>query len=347
MVANASRALEFLGYFLRIPLFAAVAVPALVGLYWADNAPRVIDAVIGMSTAFAVHCWGSLQNDFVDRRVDRTNVRRSTQPMASGAVQPHLALVVLVVAGVGAILATAAAPGRSPVSMALVVAILALFTYYNLFGRRVGWPPLSDAACGAATASVAPLVLLERGNWDPTILIWSCGYASLIGVLTGFFGGFRDYENDRMHGRRTTAGWLLGYRPKLDGKGFLRIRVYGLAATACALLVSPIMVAVGAMESPPGISPAVLVGTAFFIASTIAVCVALWSFPHASSERVARSTAVFIPLSLVTSSVSILAFGHVAAFSVIAVLTLLALASSRTGRGSAEVGYGTSLESSA
>ena len=345
MVASTYRALEFLGYLLRIPLFVAAAFPALVGLYWTESAPGVTNVVVGMATAFAVHCWGSVQNDLLDRQVDRTNARRSTQPIASGAVPPRFAVAVLAVAGAAAVLTTTVAPGRSPVTLALVLAILALFTYYNVLGRRVGWPPMSDAACGLATALVAPLVMLGRGGWDPAILVWTCGYALLIGTMTGFFGGFRDYENDRVHARRTTAGWLLRSRPQLDGEGFVGVRVYGLAVTACPLLFGPVMVAVGAVNSPPGVSPAVVLGTLFCLASMVAVCIALWSFPQASSERVARSTAVFLPLSFVTSSVPIIDFGHTEAFTVIAAVTFLAVAASRSGRGSAEVGYGTSLVS--
>ena len=111
---------------------------------------------------------------------------------------------------------------------------------YNIYGKRLAFPPLGDAVQGVAWSALALYGVLAAGE---PLNASAAALASLIFVyillINGVHGGVRDVENDHRRGARTTALYL-GARADGSGRVILprSFVVYGLALQTLMLVIS-------------------------------------------------------------------------------------------------------------
>jgi 4-hydroxybenzoate polyprenyltransferase len=89
---------------------------------------------------------------------------------------------------------------------------LVLLLFYDGYGKRLAFPPLSDVLQGAGWAALVFFAAASVGE-PSDATVWIAVYTALtIVLLNGVTGSVRDLTNDYRHGARTTA-IMLGARP--------------------------------------------------------------------------------------------------------------------------------------
>jgi 4-hydroxybenzoate polyprenyltransferase len=224
-----------LGFSLMLPMIGAAAVsPALTA------SQLVALAAVG----FAFHIFAYVSNDVFDLPIDRTQPLRSDSPLVRGLVPPPVALAI---ASIPVPLACLILlwTGVPPAAIAALIAAAGLMLVYNRFGKRIWFPPLSDAIQGLGWVALAlygalatgwPLKATE-GWFAATVFVY-------VLMINGLHGDLRDLANDAQHGARTTALYL-GARTTADGKLIAppRVVIYGLTLQILLLLLVVLCIA--------------------------------------------------------------------------------------------------------
>ncbi len=186
--------------------------------------------------AVAFHLFAYVLNDVVDLPLDRTEPLRADSPLVRGLVRPGPALGFALVQVPLALGLHVWLGGRTSAAAVLAAGLL-FMTAYNLYGKRLPVPPISDAVQGLGWVALALYGALMTGL-RPGVL--TAVLAALVFVyvlmINGIHGGLRDLANDRRHGARTTAIFLGG---RLDREGRLVVPVglvgYGVLLKALLL----------------------------------------------------------------------------------------------------------------
>jgi 4-hydroxybenzoate polyprenyltransferase len=202
--------------------------------------PLSISRIAGLTAiAIAFHLFAYVSNDVVDLPLDRTEPQRSDSPLVLGLIRPSVALAIALAQVPVAFAIHAALGGPSAASLALLTA-LALMLVYNIYGKRLAFPPLGDAVQGVSWSALALYGVLAAGA---LLNASAAALASLIFVcillINGVHGGVRDVENDHRRGARTTAIYL---GARADGSGSVilprSLVAYGLSLQALMLVIS-------------------------------------------------------------------------------------------------------------
>ena len=218
-----------LGFSVMLPLIGAAAVSRAL-----SGAQLVALTAVG----FAFHIFAYVSNDVFDLPIDRTQPLRADSPLVRGLVPPSLALAIALIPVPVACVIQLWAGGR-PAASAMLMVGMGLMLLYNLYGKRIWFPPLSDAVQGIAWVALALYGALATGwplrapvGWlAATIFVY-------ILMINGLHGGLRDLANDARHGARTTALYL-GARATPDGRLIAPAGVvlYGLTLEILLLLL--------------------------------------------------------------------------------------------------------------
>ncbi|MBM0278973.1 UbiA family prenyltransferase [Micromonospora tarensis] len=190
----------------RMSLVGVVLAALLLGAFSAEgHVPPAAGLggllVVGTLLHLAVY----LLNDVADRHIDRTDPRRSSFPMVTGALPMAVATAVAVAALTLSValdlLLFRVEPGR----MATLYIAAAALVGYDFTGKRCRWPVLTDLLQGLGGAAVVSYGATVAGG--PTFATWlTAAYATIyLMLVNGIHGGIRDVENDRRHGARTLA----------------------------------------------------------------------------------------------------------------------------------------------
>jgi len=216
---------EYLPFAICLPLLEAAASsrPLTIGQ---------ISGLVGIATVY--HIYTALLNDIVDLPLDRTEPGRADYPLVRGKIQPGQALVVALAQIPLAILLTLLIGGDLRAYAVLGVAFLAI-TIYNVWGKRLAFPIVTDIVQGIAFASVALYGSVIPG---PLTLLGVIVFVSVVVwmVLTNLLGGLRDLHGDLNFGVRTTP-IQFGARP--HGQvipGRVAVYAYSLQAIMIGLI---------------------------------------------------------------------------------------------------------------
>jgi 4-hydroxybenzoate polyprenyltransferase len=173
-----------------------------------------LGALLGVTLCFHVYTY--TLNDVIDLTIDRGNPARGQDLLVRGAVSARQVLLVALVQPVLTIPLTASL-GASPAAYFTLATAFALMGAYNFWGKRCGFPPVTDAIQGMAWGSLAVYGAQAIGA-APTALTWMV--AAYLAVFTlmfnGIYGPFRDLASDFAGGARTTA-IAFGARPAPAG----------------------------------------------------------------------------------------------------------------------------------
>ena len=141
----------------RFGRFSAVSFTLVVPLSGAAIAfrPLSISRIAGLTAiAIAFHLFAYVSNDVVDLPLDRTEPQRSDSPLVLGLIRPSVALAIALAQVPVAFAIHAALGGPPAASLALLTAV-ALMLVYNIYGKRLAFPPLGDAVQGVAWSAFA------------------------------------------------------------------------------------------------------------------------------------------------------------------------------------------------
>lgn len=223
------------GLFIRFPslgasvimaLFGAVSVAAVSGL-------QITGIVLG---AVAFHNFAYILNDLVDLPIDRTEPRRKQFPLVRGLVAPRSAFLfaLLQVPLVFAVTYWLGGNGRA---YAVLAAGLGCMTLYDVWGKRLFLPPLTDAAQGIGWGCLAlwAAALMPGEPTRLTVLLFVY-IALFITLINGLHGSLRDLANDYRHGVRSTAVFL-GVSPQINEIP-LGLKRYAFVLQAALIVVS-------------------------------------------------------------------------------------------------------------
>jgi 4-hydroxybenzoate polyprenyltransferase len=138
-----------LGGTLVLPLVGAGSVGATPG-------PGELAGLLAVGLGF--HVFAYVLNDVVDLPLDRTEPRRAEFPLVVGSVAPPVGLAVALGA-LAVALAIAAALDPHPRSLALLVVACAAMAAYDVSGKRLQMPPVTDLVQGIGWAGLLGWVL--------------------------------------------------------------------------------------------------------------------------------------------------------------------------------------------
>jgi 4-hydroxybenzoate polyprenyltransferase len=232
--------------FLRLHYFGFTWMLVLLG---ASTVSRNPDAwlIIGLlAVGVCVHVHGYVLNDVIDLDLDRTQNRRSKDPLVRGVIPKKAALAFALLQIPLAVLVGFYMQVGVWAWCALG-ACFALSFVYDKWGKRCAFPPLTDLiqglACGslvffglfAANPEASYAEVRERAL---PVLVYGVGFIFLI---NGIHGGLRDLWTDLTQQRRTTAIFLGGrpsWKPPGAAESSWRIVAFAFAAHTAMFLPS-------------------------------------------------------------------------------------------------------------
>jgi 4-hydroxybenzoate polyprenyltransferase len=190
--------------------FSALSFSLLLPLAGASTTSSEIGAagLAGLAAvAVAFHVFAYVLNDVVDLPLDRTEPLRADSPLVRGVVRPSRALALALVQVPVALGVHLWQGGGSAAGSALLGGI-ALMAVYDLYGKRIPFPPLSDAIQGLGWVGLAAYgALTFPGPTGRTGALLALVFVYVL-MISGVHGGLRDLANDRRRGARTTAVYL-------------------------------------------------------------------------------------------------------------------------------------------
>jgi 4-hydroxybenzoate polyprenyltransferase len=201
-----------LGLFLRFSAIGGTIALPLLGA--GTVAPRPgISRLLGMvGVGVAVHVFGYVFNDVVDLPIDRHEPRRVDFPLVRGTISPGAALAVAVIQIPVALLLTYWADASVPAYAALIASIVCL-ALYDVWGKRVIFPPLTDFVQGLGWGGLGVYgAYITAGHSSTSTTALFVYVVIMIVMANGVHGSVRDLENDFRCGVRSTA-IMLGARP--------------------------------------------------------------------------------------------------------------------------------------
>ena len=222
--------------------------------------------------AVSFHVYAFVLNDVIDLPIDRTQPRRSRDPLVRGAIRPGQALALALI--------------QPALAVALTVVAAAVASASWPFSRRI-WrhgrvQPVGQAMPGAAGHRLhsGPRLGMPgdlRGNVlgaGPNRLTWmvaAYGVGYML-FMNGVHGGLRDLANDLGHGAQTTAIFL-GARPADNGDPYVpsAAGVFVSAALAVLLAINAALL----VTNDFGYGPATMAVTSVVVAALCALSVGL------------------------------------------------------------------------
>jgi 4-hydroxybenzoate polyprenyltransferase len=230
--------------FIRFPAFAFSAMLPLLGAATISPtlAGRQIIGLIGV--AFAFHNFGYVLNDIRDLPIDRSQPSRTESPLVQGIIRPGQALFFVLLQLPLAFALTWWSGGGRLAYLCLGLGFV-LSAFYDLWGKRLPFPPLADLLQGfgwAALLLVGSAVLTNQ--FTHLTIALAMFIVFYIVLINGVHGSVRDLANDMKFGLYTTA-MLLGARPGDDAQLIIPKRLiiyaYTLQVLLLALLFLPLM----------------------------------------------------------------------------------------------------------
>src|SRR5213594_1368846 len=223
-----------LGFSVMLPLIGAAAVSRALSGWQLTGL-----AAVGL----AFHIFAYVSNDVFDLPIDRTQPLRADSPLVRGLVSPSLALAIALIPVPIACGIHLLCGGRPAASAVLIVA-MGLMLLYNLYGKRIWFPLLSDAVQALAWVALALYGTLSvNSGLEPSVGWLAAIIFVYVLMINGLHGGLRDLANDAHHGARTTALYL-GARATTDGRLVMpaALVLYGLALQILLLFLGVLCV---------------------------------------------------------------------------------------------------------
>jgi 4-hydroxybenzoate polyprenyltransferase len=224
-----------LSFSMMVPLLGAVVVSR--DLSWTHLAGVAVAAV-------AFHLFAYVSNDVIDLSLDRTEPLRAESPLVRGVIGRSTALAIALIQ-VPVLFALHAALRGPALGAVALGAALVLMLIYNIYGKRLSFPPITDAIQGTAWVALALYGgLVARGSVNASILALAALVFVYVLLVNGVHGSLRDLANDHKRGARTTAIYL-GARADASGAIVVprSVAVYGVVLQSLLLVISALAIA--------------------------------------------------------------------------------------------------------
>lgn len=237
------------GLFIRFPSLGASIIMALFGAVsvarrlpsangrlpsaMAVSGPQIAGIILG---AVAFHSFAYVLNDLVDLPIDRTEPRRKQFPLVRGLVPPRAALL-FVLLQIPLTFAITYWLGGDGQAYAVLAAGFGFMAVYDVWGKRLFLPPLTDVAQGIGWGCLAVwAAALMPGELTRLTGLLFVYLVLFITLINGLHGSLRDLANDFQHGVRSTAVYL-GVSPQRNELP-PRLKRYAFVLQATLIVVS-------------------------------------------------------------------------------------------------------------
>jgi len=201
------RAVDF-SRFTRLSVVGFTWALVLLGAYTSGLALSATRLCLLILAATAFHFFAYVSNDVIDLALDRTVSSRQADPLARGSMAPWIAAVFAGIQVPLAMLLDFSAGARGSALTAFCASFV-LMAIYNLFGKRLRWPILTDMAQGLSWGLLVVCAALTVGSSIPArTAITGASILIYITLANGIHGALRDLHGDKQFGARTTAIWL-------------------------------------------------------------------------------------------------------------------------------------------
>lgn len=198
-------------HYRRFVRWAALSFSLILPLLGAGTvAPTLmLSQILGLiGVALTFHHFGYVLNDVVDLPVDRLHPGRTRDLLVQGIIKPWQALAFALLQLPLAFLINHWLSANRFAMVVLATAFSAS-AIYNLWGKRLVYPVITDIIQGLAWAGLA-LYGVAIVNRPLTGLTWQLlGFVTLyIMLINGVHASLRDLGSDSQAGMKTTAIWL-------------------------------------------------------------------------------------------------------------------------------------------
>ncbi len=212
--------------FVRIEYFSFTAMLLLLGAAMSTTQPDAALVSSLLVLAMGFHVFAYVLNDIIDLPLDRQVKSRANDLLVRGTVSTRAASVLVALAFAAAYFAALEiaryAVAAHWVLYGVLFAAFALMALYNVYGKKISLPPLTDLTQGvswgllafiglgmgalhANQASAVALPHVDRGLLRGGALVLFAYGAGFLFLINGVHGGLRDYPTDQANAKRTTA----------------------------------------------------------------------------------------------------------------------------------------------
>jgi 4-hydroxybenzoate polyprenyltransferase len=242
---------------LRLRLLGVTLATALVGTVSVRSSPSWRIALV-LAVAVLFHIASYVLNDVADIEVDRANPNRAQSPLVASDVRLRTAAFVGIVAVIAALAVDRVAAGSFGVrTLALAVAFAGLIGY-DFAGKRVPFPPLTDAIQGVGWGALACYGALAAGVPSPASFLVAGYLVVAVTFVNGVHGALRDVASD-LRSKASTTAILLGARPGTCGPLVSRaLSGYAWAFQGTLIAIVVAAVAVGGPRGLAGWSTSII-----------------------------------------------------------------------------------------
>ena len=190
--------------FLRLKAWG-VSTIAVIGAISAKGTIDVFDFIVLFSICVIYNVLGFVLNDYVDYDIDRKSKDLSQRPLVKKTISKKTALGIIILSYFLIIFLSIVFYPKI-LALSFLAISLVLGTIYDCFGKRFLGSDLT------LSASVAFLCLFGAATVSSDIkmitIIISCIYFMHVLFFNIIEGGFKDADNDRLQGAKTTASFL-------------------------------------------------------------------------------------------------------------------------------------------
>jgi 4-hydroxybenzoate polyprenyltransferase len=197
--------------FIRAAALPFSLVLPLLGAGTVSQAPSRLQTLALIGLALSFHVFAYVVNDIVDLPVDRTQALRQQYPLVAGNIKPGTALAIaLLQVPLAALITFSLHPGSN--AYVALVGAFCLLAAYDIWGKRVPFPPLMDFLQGAGWSMLVLYgAYVTQGVANPLTGVMCVFTVIYVLLINGIHGSLRDLSNDSTHHIRTTP-MLFGVR---------------------------------------------------------------------------------------------------------------------------------------
>lgn len=222
-------ALKSIANLFRLSLLGTTLLAPVLGILSATESVRWRAVVAVLLATTSLHVSMYVLNDIVDLDLDRTAPRRVQSPLVRGVISRRTAGRIVALTAFASFSLDRLILGYGISRESALALAFASLTLYDRYGKRCGFPPLTDFVQGLGCGLAVLYGGLAAGGVNRLSWTEAAFMTIYIAMANGIHGSLRDLDNDQAHGVRSTA-IMLG--ATVDDGGLLltvRLRVYGLA----------------------------------------------------------------------------------------------------------------------
>jgi 4-hydroxybenzoate polyprenyltransferase len=190
---------------IRFGAFGFSALLPLLGALSTNHQLSIIQLILLLLVSLSFHSYAYMLNDIIDLPLDKTQVQRAHFPLVRGVVKPSHAFIYAMLQLPMCIILTTILSGNI-YSYAFLGTSFILMSIYDILGKKISCPPITDAAQGSSWGCLLLYGATISSFHATHLTIVLVAYVIVFTlIVNGCQGGIRDLRNDIKAGVKTTA----------------------------------------------------------------------------------------------------------------------------------------------